>query len=166
MGAGPQGQFSPWIWDPDLGTVEPADREETEATFGLLSRFIADLALKIRNNLECFEPLFLKSPKLAHLVDWFDGLLGGTRFHPRLWEHVVQQAPNVFEVIGRLSDPKIKLRGQNSKRWLRSMCWGSLLPWEVMYGRPRLVKLRALLMEGKEIAAMFRTLVRAHARCP
>ena len=79
----------PWIWDLDLGEVEPADREETEATFGLLSRFIADPALDIGNNLECFEPLFLKSPKLAHLVDWFDGILAGTRFHPRLWEHVI-----------------------------------------------------------------------------
>ena len=112
----PPEQFFPWIWDPDLGEVEPADSEETEATLGLLSRFMANPALDIANNLHGFEPLFLKSPKLANSADWCNGFLAGTRFLPKLWEHVVQQTPNVFEAIARLSDPEEQVERSELER--------------------------------------------------
>lgn len=98
--------FFPWIWDPELGENEPVleDNADLEATFLLLSRFIADLAVALSQSLDAFEPLFLRAPELASSVDWCNGFMTGSRFHMDLWERVAKEAPELFEAISRLSD--------------------------------------------------------------
>ena len=102
----PAEDFFPWIWDPEIGEAEPAmeDQEDLEATFFLLSRFVASVALDLSQSLQGFEPLFLRDPGLASSVEWCNGFMTGTRFHMDLWERVAKDAPELFEAIGRLGD--------------------------------------------------------------
>ena len=102
----PAEDFFPWIWDPEIGEAEPAmeDQADLEATFFLLSRFVASVALDLSQSLQGFEPLFLRDPGLASSVEWCNGFMTGTRFHMDLWERVAKDAPELFEAIGRLGD--------------------------------------------------------------
>lgn len=58
------------------------------------------------NNLGGFDPLFLKSPKLANSSDWCNGFLAGTRFHPSLGSTWPSSRPISSMAIGGLCDPE------------------------------------------------------------